>query len=252
MNLESRAIASPLLHRITASSSSRAMGKLQDKIAVVTGAGRGIGKDIAMRFAGEGAKVAVVSRTEASSQSAADAINAAHPGAAKAYAHGLVGVYRGAGLAASSCILYNHESPLRPQSFVTRKITAAAARISLGLQDRLELGNLHARRDWGWAPDYADAMLRAAAAPDPDDYVIATGESHSIEDFVAAAFTRVGIADWRPLVDLSASLTRVGDAPELVGDASKARRALGWAPTRRFDDIVAAMVDDDLRIASGG
>ncbi len=173
-------------------------------------------------------------------------------GAAKAYAHGLVGVYRGAGLAASSCILYNHESPLRPQSFVTRKITAAAARISLGLQDRLELGNLHARRDWGWAPDYADAMLRAAAAPDPDDYVIATGESHSIEDFVAAAFTRVGIVDWRPLVELSASLTRVGDAPELVGDASKARRALGWAPTRRFDDIVAAMVDDDLRIASGG
>lgn len=167
-------------------------------------------------------------------------------GAAKAYAHGLVGAYRAAGLFASSVILYNHESPRRPEAFVTRKITAAAARISLGLQDRLELGNLDARRDWGWAPDYVDALLRAGDAENPGDFVIATGVAHSVEDFVAAAFARVGIDDWRARVVVSHELLRPGDVPEQVGNASRAREVLGWAPTVDFDGVVNAMVDADL------
>lgn len=170
-------------------------------------------------------------------------------GAAKAYAHGLVGVYRTAGVHASSCILYNHESPRRPETFVTRKITAAAARISLGLQDRLSLGNLSARRDWGWAPDYADALLRAARSEAPGDYVIATGSTNSVEDFVRLAFERAGIADWREVVDLDESLLRVGDAAEQRGNASRAREVLGWSPTLGFEQIVAAMVDADLERA---
>lgn len=171
-------------------------------------------------------------------------------GAAKAYAHSLVGLYRSAGVWASSCILYNHESPRRPTTFVTRKITRAAALISTGQQDRLELGNLTARRDWGWAPDYVDALQRAAAAERPDDYIIATGVSHSVEDFVAAAFSRVGIENWRDHVDVSDDLLRPGDAPMQLGDASHARRVLGWAPTVGFDGIVAAMVDADLAVAA--
>lgn len=170
-------------------------------------------------------------------------------GAAKAYAHGLVGVYRTAGMHASSCILYNHESPRRPETFVTRKITAAAARISLGQQERLSLGNLAARRDWGWAPDYADALLRASRAETPGDYIIATGVTHSVEDFVRLAFERAGIADWRAVVDLDESLLRAGDAAEQRGDASLAREVLGWEPTLDFEGIVAAMVDADLELA---
>ena len=167
-------------------------------------------------------------------------------GAAKAYAHSLVNVYRTAGVWASACILYNHESPRRPEQFVTRKITASAARISMGLQDKLELGNLSARRDWGWAPDYADAMRRAALAETPDDYVIATGVAHSVEEFVAAAFARVGIEDWRSVVRVSEEFLRSGDAPQQLGDASHAHEVLGWAPTVGFDELVAAMVDADV------
>ncbi|MDH6181698.1 GDPmannose 4,6-dehydratase [Microbacteriaceae bacterium SG_E_30_P1] len=167
-------------------------------------------------------------------------------GASKAYAHSLVNVYRTAGVWASACILYNHESPRRPEQFVTRKITASAARIALGLQDRLELGNLAARRDWGWAPDYADALRRAARAETPDDYVIATGVAHSVEEFVAAAFSRVGIDDWRSVVSVSDEFLRSGDAPQQLGDSSHAREVLGWRPTVDFEGIVAAMVDADL------
>ncbi len=167
-------------------------------------------------------------------------------GAAKAYAHSLVNVYRTAGVWAATCILYNHESPRRPEQFVTRKITASAARISRGLQDRLELGNLSARRDWGWAPDYVDALRLAVRAGRPDDYVIATGVAHSVEDFVQAAFARAGVDDWRSVVSVSEEFMRSGDAPQQLGDASHARAALGWAPTVDFDGIVAAMVDADL------
>lgn len=169
-------------------------------------------------------------------------------GAAKAYAHHLVGVYRAAGLWAASCILYNHESPRRPEAFVTRKITAAAARIAAGRQDRLELGSLEIRRDWGWAPDYVDAMLRAARAEAPGDYVVATGREHSIEDFVAIAFARVGIEDWEPLVRIDPSFRRPVDPPVQLGDATRAREGLGWAPTLDFRGIVEAMVDADVAL----
>lgn len=171
-------------------------------------------------------------------------------GAAKAYAHSLVNVYRTAGVWASSCILYNHESPRRPENFVTRKITAAAARISLGLQDTLELGSLDSRRDWGWAPDYVDALRRAVTNDSPGDYVIATGVDHSVQDFVAAAFSRVGIADWHPFVTVSEELMRSGDAPRQLGDASHARDVLDWTPTVDFENLVAAMVDNDLALLS--
>jgi GDPmannose 4,6-dehydratase len=171
-------------------------------------------------------------------------------GAAKAYAHGLVGAYRTAGVAASSVILYNHESPRRPETFVTRKITAAAARISLGLQDTVELGNLDARRDWGWAPDYVDALVRTARHTEPDDFIIATGVSHSVREFVAAAFARAGVDDWQDRVRVSDTLLRSGDAPLQLGDASKARQLLDWSPTLNFDGIVSAMVDHDLALLS--
>ena len=166
-------------------------------------------------------------------------------GAAKAFAHGLVGVYRARGLHACSCILFNHESPRRPETFVTRKITKAAALIAAGKQDSLALGNLDARRDWGWAPDYVDAMLRAVRHPTPDDYVIATGRAHSVRDFVAAAFASAGLPDWQQYVTIDRAFERPTDAPELVGDAGKARAVLGWAPTMTFEQIVDRMVDED-------
>ncbi|WP_127792899.1 GDP-mannose 4,6-dehydratase [Agromyces sp. LHK192] len=175
-------------------------------------------------------------------------------GATKAFGQHLVEIYRTRGLAASSCILYNHESPRRPETFVTRKITAAAARIAAGLQDTLELGGLDMRRDWGWAPDYAEALRLAAQADDPGDFVIATGETHSIADFVRIAFARAGITDWERHVVISQAFARPADPAEQVGDASKARRVLGWEPTRSFEALVEAMVDHDLalvREASG-
>ncbi|MCU1587030.1 MAG: GDP-mannose 4,6 dehydratase [Frankiales bacterium] len=170
-------------------------------------------------------------------------------GAAKAYAHQLVGVYRGRGMHAVSAILYNHESPRRPPTFVTRKITRTAARISLGLEQELVLGNLDARRDWGWAPDYVDAMVRAARATEADDYVIATGEAHSVQDFVVAAFRRAGIEDSSRYVRTDPEFVRPADAALQIGDATRARSRLGWAPTVSFEELVGRMVDADLRTA---
>jgi GDPmannose 4,6-dehydratase len=170
-------------------------------------------------------------------------------GAAKAFAHQLVGVYRGRGMHAVSAILYNHESPRRPPTFVTRKITRAAARISLGLEQELVLGNLDARRDWGWAPDYVDAMVRAARADTADDYVIATGEAHSVREFVDAAFRRVGIDDTSGIVRTDEAFVRPSDAALQLGDPSRARARLGWAPSVSFEELVGRMVDADLRTA---
>jgi len=167
-------------------------------------------------------------------------------GAAKAYAHLMVDVYRSRDLHASSLILYNHESPRRPPRFVTRKITSTVAAISRGQADSLTLGNLDARRDWGWAPDYTDAMVRAARAERAGDYVIATGEGHSVRDFVAAAFARVGISDWEHLVGIDSAFLRPADATDLVGDSSRARRELGWQPTVDFAELVGRMVDADI------
>jgi GDPmannose 4,6-dehydratase len=173
-------------------------------------------------------------------------------GAAKAFAHHLIGVYRQRGLFASSAILYNHESPRRPEAFVTRKITAAAARIAAGRQQTLQLGTLDVHRDWGWAPDYARALELAAEAAAPDDFVIATGATHSIADFVRLAFERAGVDDWADRVVLDPSFRRPVDPSEQVGDASKARRVLGWEPTVGFAEIVERMVDADIVIARTG
>ena len=170
-------------------------------------------------------------------------------GAAKAYAHLSVGVQRQRGLHASSLVLYNHESPRRPAGFVTRKITAGVASIAQGRASELVLGNLDARRDWGWAPDYVDAMILAARADMPDDYVIATGVGHTVRDFVAAAFIAAGVEDWERFIRQDPALLRPADAGELVGDATRARDALGWSPTVAFTEVVAAMVDADLALA---
>ncbi|OZD17824.1 GDP-mannose 4,6 dehydratase [Rhodococcus sp. 06-156-3C] len=169
-------------------------------------------------------------------------------GTSKAFSHHMVQVFRTRGLHASNAIFYNHESPQRPTRFVTRKITAAAAAIADGRQSSLELGNLDARRDWGWAPDYAHAARLIAAHADAGDYVIATGEAHSVRDFVDAAFRAAGIADWSPLVSSSDAYQRPTDSAEMVGDASKAHRVLGWRPTKTFNDVVAAMVQHDIAL----
>jgi GDPmannose 4,6-dehydratase len=169
-------------------------------------------------------------------------------GAAKAYAHLAVDVYRRRDLHAVSAILYNHESPRRPTQFVTRKITASAAAIARGQATTLALGNLDARRDWGWAPDYVDALVRAARADEARDYVVATGVAHSVRDFVAAAFARAGIDDWEPHVVIDQAFVRPADATELVGDSARARTHLGWTPTVSFDELVGRMVDRDLEL----
>jgi GDPmannose 4,6-dehydratase len=169
-------------------------------------------------------------------------------GAAKAYAQHMVWVYRARGLAASSCILYNHDSPRRPPTFVTRKITQAAARIARDRSAKITLGNLAARRDFGWAPDYVDAVVRTARLGRGEDFVIATGRTHSVAEFVAAALARVGIADWEQYVETDARLMRPADAAELVGNPAKARSELGWAPRNDFLDVVNAMVDHDVEL----
>lgn len=166
-------------------------------------------------------------------------------GAAKALAHHAVGVYRARGLFASSAILYNHESVRRPAKFVTRKITYGAAAIAAGKMERLSLGNLHAIRDWGWAPDYVDAMTRIINAGQPDDFVVATGTSHTVQDFVEAAFSAAGIDDWRSVVDIDQSLARPTDAAEMRGDITKISSQLGWRPSTDFEALVTAMVRHD-------
>ncbi|GAA1728685.1 GDP-mannose 4,6-dehydratase [Microcella frigidaquae] len=171
-------------------------------------------------------------------------------GAAKALGHHLVQMYRAGGLPAANGILYNHESPRRPLAFVTRKITHGVAQIAAGRAETLTLGNLDARRDWGWAPDYAEALRLAADAP--DDYIIATGVSHSVRDFVAAAFAAVGIDDWQPLVRQDPRFMRPNDAPEQRGDPSATEAALGWRRTVGFEELVAAMVAADLAALDEG
>ena len=161
---------------------------------------------------------------------------------AKASAHWLVENYREAySLYACNGILFNHESPLRPHRFVTRKIAAAAARIAAGAPERLALGRLDIVRDWGWAPEYIEAMWKMLQQPSPRDFVIATGESNSLERFVAAAFEAVGL-DWRDHVDSDPTLFRPTDLPSSYADPALAARELGWHATRRMCDVVRAMV----------
>jgi GDPmannose 4,6-dehydratase len=173
-------------------------------------------------------------------------------GAAKALAHLSVGMYRERGVHASSLVLFNHESPRRPVRFVTRKITAGVAAIAAGHADRLTLGNLAVHRDWGWAPDYTWAMVLAADAEVPDDYVVATGRAHSLLDLVATAFAQVGIPDWQHYVVSDTALVRPADAEVLVGDSTRLRARLGWAPTMDFTGMVAAMVAADVAALDEG
>jgi GDPmannose 4,6-dehydratase len=168
-------------------------------------------------------------------------------GVAKAYAHFITRSYRRRyGLHASSGILYNHESPRRPLDFVTRKVSHAAAAISLGLERDVSLGDLDARRDWGYAGDYVRAMWLMLQQPEPDDYVIASGESHSVRELVDRAFSRAGL-DWEEHVRIDDSLVRgKAELHDLVGDPSRARERLGWSPTVDFDELVNLLVDSDL------
>jgi len=170
-------------------------------------------------------------------------------GVAKLYGFWIVKNYREAyGLHASNGILFNHESPRRGESFVTRKITLAAARIKLGIQDKLVLGNLDAKRDWGYAPEYVDAMWRMLQLEQPEDLVIATGETHSVKEFVEETFKCVGL-DWHDHVEYDSSYLRPTEVDLLIGDATKAKQKLGWEATTHFKDLVRIMVAADLRLA---
>jgi GDPmannose 4,6-dehydratase len=165
---------------------------------------------------------------------------------AKVFGHQVTINYRESyGLHASSGILFNHESPRRGETFVTRKITRAVARIKCGAQQKLYLGNLDARRDWGYAPDYVHAMWLITQQDRPGDYVIGTGEAHTVREFVKRAFARAGL-DWKEYVDLDTRYLRPTEVDHLLADASKARRKLGWEATVTFNELVDLMVDADM------
>jgi GDPmannose 4,6-dehydratase len=185
-------------------------------------------------------------------------------GAAKLYSYWITVNYREAyGMYACNGILFNHESPMRGETFVTRTITRAAARIKMGLQETVFLGNLEAKRDWGFAGDYADAMWRMLQADEPDDFVIATGEAHSVREFVEAAFSHAGMriewkgegtdetgidaASGREVVKIDPRYFRPTEVDFLLGDPAKAKVELGWQPRVRFDDLVRMMTEADLR-----
>ena len=165
---------------------------------------------------------------------------------AKLYAYWIVRNYRQAyGLFAVNGILFNHESPRRGETFVSRKITRAVARIKLGLQEKLYLGNLDAQRDWGYAPDYVEAMWQMLQADEPDDFVIATGETHTVREACEIAFARQGL-DFDEYVEIDPKYYRPSEVDVLLGDASKARDKLGWEPKTRFKELVELMVDADV------
>jgi GDPmannose 4,6-dehydratase len=170
-------------------------------------------------------------------------------GCAKAYAYYVTVNYRESyGLFACNGILFNHESMRRGETFVSRKITRAATRIKLGLQNKLYLGNLDARRDWGYARDYVEAMWLMMEAQEPDDYVVATGETHSVREFLDEAFGLLDL-DWKEHVEIDPRYYRPAEVDLLLGDASKARRVLGWEPKVTFKELVKLMVDHDLELA---
>lgn len=142
-------------------------------------------------------------------------------------------------------ILFNHESPRRGETFVTRKITRGIARIKAGLDKKIYLGNLDAKRDWGYAPEYCEAMYLIMQQPEPDDFVIATGETHSVKEFLAEAFKCAGLGDWKPYVEIDQRYFRPTEVDVLIGDAKKAKEKLGWQPKIKFRDLVKLMVDAD-------
>jgi GDPmannose 4,6-dehydratase len=170
-------------------------------------------------------------------------------GCAKMYAHWLTVNYRESyDMFACSGILFNHESPRRGETFVTRKITRAATRIKAGLQDRLYLGNLDAQRDWGYAKEYVEMMWLMLQQDEPDDYVIATNQTHSVKDFVIETFDRLGM-DWEQYVNYDKRYERPAEVELLIGDPAKAKKQLGWEPKVKFKELVAIMVDADMKLA---
>jgi GDPmannose 4,6-dehydratase len=170
-------------------------------------------------------------------------------GCAKVFGHDIAVNYRESyGLFACSGILFNHESERRGLEFVTRKVSSAVARISLGLQHELVMGDLAPKRDWGYAGDYVKAMWSMLQQDEPDDYVVATGETHSVEDFVSRAFDAAGLDDWRQFVRQDQRFFRPAEVDLLVGDAAKARDRLGWAPAVEFPELVRRMVEHDLKL----
>jgi GDPmannose 4,6-dehydratase len=174
-------------------------------------------------------------------------------GVSKVFGHYMTINYRESyGMHASSGILFNHESPRRGPEFVTRKISQGVARIKLGLQEEIVLGNLDVQRDWGFAGDYVEAMWLMLQQPEGGDYVIATGETHSVRDFVEAAFAHVGIDDWHRHVRQDPRFMRPAEVDLVVGDASLAREVLGWKPTVSFGELVQMMVDSDLEATRQG
>ena len=174
-------------------------------------------------------------------------------GVAKVFGHYMTINYRESyGMHASSGVLFNHESPLRGPEFVTRKISLAVARIAAGQQDHLELGNLDAKRDWGFAGDYVEAMWLMLQQDTADDYVISTGATQSVREYLDVAFRHVGIDDWSGLVRQNPEFLRPAEVDLLIGDAAKARETLGWAPRVAFEELVTMMVDADVeRVANG-
>jgi GDPmannose 4,6-dehydratase len=175
-------------------------------------------------------------------------------GIAKTFAHYTCAQYREAyGIHVSCGILYNHEGEHRRPEFVTRKITSNVAKIALGKQERFSLGNLHARRDWGYAGDYVRAIWAMLQHDQPQDFVVATGKSHSVADFVKTSLEVAGLdPDIEKYVDFDKTQMRPSDSDKLVGDATKAREVLGWEPTKDFNQLVSLMVENDLRIESEG
>ena len=167
---------------------------------------------------------------------------------AKVYSYWITVNYRESyGMHASNGILFNHESPRRGETFVTRKITRALAHIKAGLQDKLYLGNLDSKRDWGYAKEYVEAMWLMLQQPEGDDYVVATNETHSIREFLDLAFDHVGL-DWKKYVEIDPRYYRPAEVDLLIGDASKAKQKLGWEPKTKFADLVKLMVDADMQL----
>src|SRR3989338_2398111 len=173
-------------------------------------------------------------------------------GVAKTYGHWMTVIYReGYQIFACSGILFNHESPRRGKEFVSRRISMGVAKIKLGLEKKLTLGNLKAKRDWGFAGDYVEAMWKMLQQPKPDDYVVATGEAHTVEDFARVAFNHVGL-NWKKYVETDQKLVRPTELHILCGNALKARRVLGWKPKMRFEELVYLMVDEDIKVLANG
>ena len=168
-------------------------------------------------------------------------------GVAKLYAHWITINYREAyNIFASNGILFNHESPIRGKEFVTRKITDGVAKIKMGLADKITLGNLDSKRDWGFAGDFVEAMWLMLQQPDPDDYVISTGIQHSIRDVLNIAFNEVGISDWEHYIESDPRFKRPAELYSLCGDMSKAKNKLNWSPKTTFEDMIKAMINADI------